>query len=79
MANDVKELVPMLLPFVHFTYSTSSPFWGDEFLESAEGIQQRDPLGLLLFWLAIQQITIQLKWEFHIFYLDDRIPGGNVR
>ena len=79
MVNAVKDLVPMLLPFVPFTYSTSSPFWGDEFLETAEGIQQRDPLGFLLFCLAIHQLTIQLNWEFHIFYLDDRTLGGNVR
>ena len=58
----VKEVVPMLLPFVHSAYSTSSTlFWGNKILESAEGVQQGDPLGPLLFCLVIHQLLTQLR------------------
>ena len=63
--SSVKDFVPMLLPFVHLAYSTkSSLFWGDNILESAGGVQQRDLLGLLLFFVSIHQLTTQLKVSF---------------
>ena len=42
----VEEFIPELLPFVHSVYcNSSSLMWGDEVVESAEGVQQGDPLG----------------------------------
>ena len=40
------ELAPTLYPFVHSSYSSpSSLFWHGSILQSAEGVQQGDPLG----------------------------------
>ena len=49
----VDEMAPELFPLVHSAYSTpSSLYIGDESIQSAEGIQQGDPLGPLLFCLV---------------------------
>ena len=53
-------------------------FWGDRCLESAEGVQQWDPLGPLLFCLSIQHITTQLNSELCLLYLDDWTVGGTA-
>ena len=45
------------------------------YLSSAEGVQQGDPLGSLLFCLAIHPLILQLKAEFRVFYLDDGSLG----
>ena len=77
MLNLVKELVPVILPFVHSAYSISlSLFWGYKILESAEVVQKGDSLGSLLFCLTIHYLTSQLISEFHVFYLDDGTLGG---
>ena len=47
-------------------------------MESAEGVQQGDPLGPLLFGLAIQPLVLKLRSEFSVFYLDDGTIGGCV-
>ena len=70
----VHDLAPDLFPFVHSSYfSSTSPFWGDKILQSQEGIQQGDPLGLLFFVFFFSRSTL-LKSEFHVFYLDDISP-----
>ena len=56
---------------------SSSLMWGDEVVESAEGVQQGDPLGPLLFCLSIHKMAAKLKSELAIFYLDDGTLGGN--
>ena len=79
MLNAVKELVPISLPIVHSAYSTASTlFWGDKTLASAEGVQQGDSLGPLLFCLVMHQLITQLISEFHLLYLDDGTLGGDV-
>lgn len=53
MLNAVKLLAPSIYPFVHSAYSSSSSyFWGDKIIPSAEGVQQGDPIGPLLFCLT---------------------------
>ena len=50
MLQAVQSFAPDLLPFVHSSYSSSaSLFWNDRIIQSAEGVQQGDPLGPLLF------------------------------
>ena len=44
---------------------------------SAEGVQQGDPLGPLLFCLSIHKIVSSLSSEFIVFYLDDGTLGGS--
>ena len=73
----VKEVVPELFPFLFSCYSAPSTlFLGDTTLLSAEGIQQGDPLGPLLFCLVIHPLVQQLQSELRIFFLDDGTIGG---
>ena len=75
----VKENVPKIYPLIHSAYSRpSSIFFGEETLQSSEGIQQGDPLGPLLFCLAIHNIVQEVHSAFHVFYLDDGTLGGSV-
>ena len=75
----VHELAPALYPFVHSCYSSpSSLFWHDSVLQSAEGVQQGDPLGPLLFCLSIHDLCSQLRSEFNVWYLDDGSVGGSL-
>ena len=70
-------LTPDLFPFAHSVYSSpSSLYWGDRIIQSAEGVQQGDPLGPLLFCLTIHKIISQLRSELRIAYLDDVTLGG---
>ena len=48
-------------------------------LYSAEGVQQGDPLGPLLFCLAIQPIICILHSDFHVLYLVDGTIGGSLQ
>jgi len=43
---------------------------------SEEGARQGDPLGSLLFWLAIQPIVVKPLSEFNAWYIDDGTVGG---
>lgn len=79
MLMKVLELAPRLFCFVHSAYSSPSTlFWEDKTIQSAEGVQQGDPLGPLLFCLTIQQLKAQLTSEFQVFYLDDGTLGGSI-
>ena len=70
---------PGIFPFVHSAYSQSSIlFFGDNIIESSEGVQQGDPLGPLLFCLSIHDMVSRIKSEFKVFYLDDGTLGGTV-
>ena len=61
-----------LLPFVLSAYGSSSHLWTeDEIIFSAEGVQQGDPLGPLLFGLALHEPLKQVQSEFVTGYLDD--------
>jgi hypothetical protein len=49
-----KAHIPVLLPFAHSVYSSPSTLlWEGDRIESSEGIQQGDPLGPMLFRIAI--------------------------
>ena len=73
------EHIPELYPFVYCCYSTSSHLFFDKhILFSQEGVQQGDPLGPLLFCLAIHPLIKKLKSELRIFYLDDGLIGGST-
>ena len=52
--------------------------WGKVEITSAEGIQQGDPIGPLLFCLSIYNIVSSLKSEYKVFYLDDGTIGGTL-
>ena len=54
-----------------------SCFFGDFSISSA-GVQQGDPLALLLICLAIRDIVVSLKSSFNVFYLNNGTLGGPV-
>ena len=75
----VRDLAPTIYPLVHSFYSApSSLFWGDKIIQSEEGVQQGDPLGPLLFCLAIHRHCEQLRSPLCVMYLDDVSVGGSV-
>ena len=72
----VKGYIPDLLPYVHSAHSAPSVLlWDGVQLSSAEGIQQGDPLGPMLFCLGINDLVSSLSSEFNVFYLDDGTIG----
>ena len=76
----VKGYIPDLLPYVHSAYSAPSVLlWDSIQLSSAEGIQQGDPLGPMLFCLGIHDLVSSLSSEFNVFYLDDGTIGGDLQ
>ena len=79
MLEAVRECAPALFHFVHSVYERpSSLFFGSHIIQSAEGVQQGDPLGPLLFCLTIHPLVLRLQSEFRVFYLDDGTLAGNL-
>ena len=77
MLEAARENIPELLHYVFSCYSSpSSLFFHGTTLQSAEGVQQGDPLGPLLFCLTIHPLITSLKLEYRVFYLDDGTIGG---
>ena len=76
---------PELATWVWWTYGESTCLWyNGGYLESDEGVQQGDPLGPLLFSMAIQPIVDEIAREcpglsFHGWYLDDGQVGGSTK
>ena len=73
------EHMPDLYPLVHCCYSSCTHLFYEEVtLLSREGVQQGDPLGPLLFCLAIHPLIEKLRSDLRIFYLDDGLIGGHA-
>jgi hypothetical protein len=78
MLDRVLQVVPEIFPLIFSAYRHPTfLFFGECTIDSAEGVQQGDPLGPLLFCLTIHQIVESLKSEFKVFYLDDGTLGGS--
>ena len=76
--NRVLSDFPKVFPFVNQCYRQQSLLsFGDFRIDSAEGVQQGDPLGPLLFCLAIAPITKQLSSCLNLWYLDDGFLAGD--
>jgi len=70
---------PDLFAFANSAYGSSSELWIGEFkIDSAEGVQQGDPLGPLLFCLALDAPLKNLNSAFISGYLDDVGLGDTV-
>ena len=78
MLSCVAELMPKWHMLVWQAYGCSSDLHFGEFTVSSEvGVQQGDPLGPLLFCLAIKHITEQLSSAVNLWYLDDGVVAGS--
>jgi hypothetical protein len=77
-----RDHVPSLFPTILQAYgSLSHLLFGDEVVQSAEGLQQGDPLAPPLFCLAIHSLVQSFKSPCNSWYLDDGTfygPGSVV-
>lgn len=79
MLAQVKEKVPSIYKFLWQCYSQNSKLmYRNNILDSAVGCQQGDPLGPVIFSLAIHPIIQRLNSKFNTWYLDDGSLGGNA-
>ncbi len=79
MLEAVHDLCPVLYPYIYSAYSAPSDLhWRNKTLQSAEGLQQGDPLAPLLFCLTLHRHCQQLKSEFCLQHVDHVILGGNA-
>ncbi|KAL0820722.1 hypothetical protein ABMA28_006551 [Loxostege sticticalis] len=77
LLNEVKDIIPSLYPFLDQVYGTSSKlFFKDNLILSQVGVQQGDPLGPLIFSLAIHKAIINIQSPLNVWYLDDGTLGG---
>ena len=75
----VLSKAPHVFPLAFAAYSRPSfLYYGSSTIFSSEGVQQGDPLGPLLFCIAIHDMVRSLRSEFRAFYLDDGILGGTL-
>ena len=78
MLEATRDLAPEIFPFVHSSYSSPSHLlWGDRLILSAEGVQQGNPLGPLLFCLTLHQYCQRLSADLCVSYLDDVTIRGS--
>jgi len=76
----VAEHLPDLLPFVASAYAAPSRLLFGEFvIQSEEGVQQGDPLGPLLFCLAVIKVVEVCEGDLVVGYLDDLTIGGDCQ
>ena len=80
MLEAVSLHAPCLLGYVESAYgNTTNLNFGEYVIGSAEGVQQGDPLGPLLFCLTIQPLLQEICSEFVSGYLDDIGIGGDTK
>ncbi|KAJ0900450.1 putative RNA-directed DNA polymerase [Helianthus annuus] len=84
MLKEVHRVCPSLSPWVNFLYGQPARLYvEDNCIWSTTGVQQGDPLGPLLFALAlhplITRVQEQCRLLFHAWYLDDGTIIGPVR
>ena len=79
MLELVASELPELYHFCHLAYGASTTLqFGDEVIWSAEGVQQGDPLGPLLFCLVLHPILLSLDSPLKIGFMDDVTLGGDI-
>jgi len=77
MLEMVLSKIPELYKFCHLAYSQHSFLsFGSDVILSQEGAQQGDPLGPLLFCLAVQPLLSSLSSILTLGYMDDFTLGG---
>ena len=79
MLGEVSKRIPELYKFCHLSYSSPSKLkFGEWCIESNVGVQQGDPLGPMLFCLAIHPLLCSLSSTLTVGFLDDITLGGSV-
>lgn len=77
MLTQARAKIPSLCPFLEQCYvSPTNLFFNGHKMLSQVGAQQGDPLGPLLFSLAIHDVITSLGAPLNIWYLDDGTIGG---
>ena len=77
LLKQVEDKAPGLLRWVYFTYGSAPPLIVDErhTVWSRQGVQQGDPLGPLLFCLAVQPLVERINTidgvQWSGWYIDD--------
>src|SRR5437867_2791269 len=70
--------IPEWFSYLHSAYAgTSHLFWSSSILDSTEGVQQGDPVGPLLFCLAVHNLLSPCCCDFKVGYLDDFTLGDD--
>ena len=75
----VAKEIPELYPYCYLAYGARSSLkFGETIIWSEEGVQQGDPLGPILFCLAIHPIFLLLSATLRVGYMDDITLGGDI-
>jgi hypothetical protein len=75
----IANTLPDIYKFCHLAYHQNSVLqFGQHTIHSQEGVQQGDPLGPLLFCVAVHPLLSSLHSNLTIGYLDDFTLGGSV-
>ena len=78
LLDAVKKDFGCVFPFLFQCYSKNSILiFNGTRLDSAEGIQQGDPLGPLCFSLCLQGLISRLSSSLNVWYLDDGTLAGD--
>ena len=71
---------PDIFRLASLAYGSPTPIMANgNLIWSNSGVQQGDPLGPLLFSLAIHDIASSMKSNFNVWYLDDATIAGDPR
>ncbi|GJX12102.1 putative reverse transcriptase domain-containing protein [Tanacetum coccineum] len=83
MLREVRLHFPAISRWLEFCYSNPARlYYGEHTLWSCQGVQQGDPLGLLLFSLVLHPLICKIRDSFilslHAWYLDDGTIVGDT-
>lgn len=78
LLNAIKVKAPSIYPYIWQCYSNPSfLYYGENQILSLVGAQQGDPLGPLVFSLAIHPMINEITTELNVWYLDDGTLGDD--